>query len=209
MNTKLRFLLAVALLAAIVISGNGTPAWAGKLNVGALAPAAAGPGVVLAVDARPQGTVNTTPPVLPVPVIPVTGGQATTVGSCQAVTVGSCADFVVIAPPANVDYTGSIVPDTGIPKQDPANLVSCAARVDAATSAALGAVPQIPVTGTQLGAVTLVCWAVLPNQAVFGYYWSGTQWVKTSLVAQAQGLKTCVLVPADAPNPSFAALFDK
>ncbi|MFH1184035.1 MAG: hypothetical protein V1755_03225 [Chloroflexota bacterium] len=179
MNTRIRFLLALALFAAIVIAAIGAPAWADRLNIGAQAPSAGGLQANMPVGSRPQGTVVTTGPV-----IPVTGGQA--------VTVASCATVQVKTPPDGVEYTASVVSAESLPVVLPGNLISCAIKVEAKP-------------GASLGAEVLVCFPVPPTGAGFAYQHDGEQWVKTTL--EVKDGQACVTVPATAANPGFAAFF--
>ncbi len=107
MNTKIRILLALAFSAAILIAAVGAPAWADKLSLGAAAPAAGGPQAALPPGVRQDGTVTTTQLI-----IPVTGGQAVTVGSCATV-------LVEVPVPDGVSYTASVVPETDLPTPFP------------------------------------------------------------------------------------------
>ena len=182
MNTKIRFLLALALFGVIVIAAIGTPAWAERLFVGVPAPSAGGLPAVLPAGSRQQGTVETT-----AGFIPVTGNQKTTVGSCASVWV--------IDPPEKVEYTAQVVPVADSPQEDPGNVETCVIRLDA-------------IVNPDLGAKTQVCWSILPNpNEVFGYYWNGTSWATTPL--NVEGTETCVFVPVEAGNPAFTALFSE
>jgi hypothetical protein len=182
MNTKIRFLLALALLGVIVVAATGTPAWAERLFVGGEAPAAGEPLAALPAGSRQQGTVTTTDNF-----IPVTGGERTNVGSCAWVWV--------IDPPVQVEYTAQVVPVVEIPQQDPGVVETCAIRLDAVVS-------------SDLGAKTQVCWSILPNpKEIFGYYWDGSTWLNTPVDIGAT--ETCVFVPIEAGNPAFTALFSE
>lgn len=181
MNIKIRFLVALALFAAIVIAGLGAPAWADKLDLGARSPAAGGLQSNLPVGSRPQGTV------------PI-GGEVVTLTSDVIATVGSCATVLVKSAPAGVVYTASVVPQDVLPRELPGKLISCAIKVEAQPGATLGAEVE-------------VCFPIPPSTTGFAHEHDGTQWA-TSTVA-ATGGQACVAVPAIAGTPSFAALFDK
>ncbi len=188
MNAKIRVPLAVVIFAAILIAGVSAPAWAGTINLGTAAGGPSGAPAVLPFAGRPQGTVTTG-----AGLIPVTGDGPVTVGSCATVWVKS--------PPADVSYTASVVPESELPTPfppgvpPPASLVSCAIKIEAVTSA-------------DLGAETLVCWPLLPAQSGFAYYYDGSEWQKTT--SQTSDGQVCAnFVPGTAPNPAFAAVFDK
>ncbi len=130
---------------------------------------------------RPAGTVTGQ--------IPVTG-QTSAVGSCTWVFSS------VESPPAGVDYKVQFVPETALPGKFPGLLVSCPVKVDAVTS-------------TNLGSKTLVCWPLVPRQAGFAYYYDGSQWVKTTNSLTNDNQVCADVVAANAPNPTFVAIFDK
>jgi len=182
MNIKIRLLLALALFAAIVFAGIGAPAWADKLNIGAQAPAASGLQADLPVGIRPQGSVVTT-------------GEVVTLTSDQVTTVGSCATVLVKTAAADIIYTAYVVPEEVLPKDLPADLISCAIKIEAKP-------------GTTLGAEVQVCFPIPPSKAGFAYDSPLiTQWVKTTL--EAEGGQSCVTIPATTASPAFAGLFDK
>jgi len=200
-NTRIRLVLAMALFAVIGVGGIGAAAWVGKLNLGSLAPAAVNPQVGsvaasagqagqaavggleagLSVAGRPQGTVVTTGPV-----VPLTGGTI--------VTVGSCATVLIISPPTGVEYSASVVVAGDLAKELPGQLLGCGIKVDAKPGATLGAQAQ-------------VCFPIPPSQAGFAYYWDGVHWVKTTL--EPKDAQSCVNIPETAANPAYAGLFDK
>ena len=181
MNTRIRLLLALALFAAMVVAGIGAPSWADKLGLGAAAPAASGQKSSPPAGGRPQGTAETTSPVVQLV-------------SDQLATVGSCATVLVKSAPADVQYTASVVSGDSLAATLPGTLLSCGIKVEATP-------------GATLGAVTEVCFPIPLDQAGFAYYWNGTTWVKTTL--DPKDSQSCVDVPASAGNPAFAGLFDK
>ena len=181
MNTKMRILLAASLFVALLVAAMGAPAWAEKLSVGTALLSPGGPRADPPAAVRPAGTVLTT-----AALIPITGGP---------VTVGSCATVWVKFPPVGVNYTASVVPESELPLVLPGKLVTCAIKIEAFTS-------------PNLGSETLVCWPLLPAQSGFAYYFDGTKWVRTAL--QTSDGQVCAnVVPGTAPNPAFAAVFDK
>jgi len=180
MSKIIRVVAVLALLGAVVVLGMQGTAWASKLVSADPRSASGGAGQGPELASRPQGTVVTTPLS-----VPLTSGQAAIVGSCATVLVRSA--------PSGVSYTASVVPQADLPATLPGNLVSCAIKVQAVTSATLGA-------------ETLVCWPLLPTQAGFAYYYDGSKWVKTA--SQTSSNQVCAnVVPSTAPNPAFVAVF--
>ncbi len=134
----------------------------------------------------PAGTVSINPGPLS---IPVTGGG-------QEITLGSCATVKIVTPPvppAGVTYTVFVVPVEVLPKALPGNLISCAVKIVATPASAT------------LGANVEVCFPVPPTQAGFAHEWQGP-WQKTDILPTNNG-QSCVIVPADAVNASYAGLF--
>ena len=185
MNKLIRIAAVSAFLLAILALGMKGTAWATKLGGVNQAPVANGSNPGLPLEARPQGTVITNPPI--VPIIPVTDGG-------QGITVGSCATVLIPSPVANVRYLGTTVNQSQLPTPLVGNLVSCGIQISAKFSG-------------NLGAETQVCFPIPPGKTGFAYYWDGTQWVKTT--SPAQNNQSCVTVPVSAPNPVFTALFDQ
>ena len=177
----LRFVFVLAFLVGFVAIGMNGTAWASKVGSSYQSPVANGNSQGLPVPARPQGTVNTTGPV-----VPLTDGQT--------ITVGSSATVLVESGLAGVSYTGSVVADTDLPTGFKGNLLSSGIKIDASQ-------------GTTLGAPVTVSFPIPPGKTGFAYYWDGSQWVKTTL--EVQDGQSSVVIPAGAPNPTFAALFDK
>ena len=178
-NKMLRVLFVLFFLAGLIALDMHGAAWAAKLKAGSPLLDKIASDVGLA--GRPPGTTLTTDTI-----IPVTGGQTVTVGSCATVTIGSG--------PNGVSYTASVVQGNDLAQALPGSLKSCGIKIDATPSKALGAQVQ-------------VCFAVLPADTVFGYYWNGTQWVKDTL--EVSNGQSCLQIPADSSNQTFAALFDK
>jgi len=178
MNKTIRIFLAFAVFAAIVAIGLNGTAWASKLNVGVQAPAASAADQGLPAGARPAGTV----PVIH-PLIPITGGQL--------ITVGSCATAFVTTAPAGIVYTVSVVPADALPQVLPGKLISCAIKIEAQP-------------GPDMGAVIQVCFPIPPTTSGITYYY-GPQWFKTTMpVSDGQ---SCVMVPAVTGSPAYSGLF--
>ncbi len=155
-------------------------------EAGAFVPVTGGnPGPPL--QPRQAGTVVTTtggPQI-----IPVTGGGQ------NLISIGSCATAWIVTPPdppAGVTYTASVVPEELLPKELPGKLISCAVKVVAA-----------PTTAT-LGGKVEVCFPMMPDQKGFAFDWHGP-WQKTDILP-SNG-QSCVIIPADAVNASYAGLF--
>lgn len=182
MGAKMRIVLSLVIFGVIVVAGIGAPAWADRLDLGVAGPAAGGEQVGPSTG-RPKGTVQTTGGV-----IPITGGTQITVGSCATVTI--------LTPQVGVPYLASVVPADGLPTGLPGTLLSCGIKIEAKgkPSAVLGAAAQ-------------VCFPIPPTQDGFAYYWDGAQWVKTTLETAAG--QSCVEIPASAPNPAYAGLFEQ
>jgi hypothetical protein len=181
MNRMIRILLVLAALAGMAALGLSGTAWADKLRPGGLVPSAGNAIAEVLAPPRQTGT-STTGPLT----IPVTGGQASTLGSCATVTSTSA--------PAGVVYTASVVPESTLPKTLPGTLLSCGVKVEAKPNA-------------DLGAPIAVCFPLGPDNTGVAYYWDGTQWVKTTTTNQNG--QSCVDMPASTANPAYAALFDK
>lgn len=181
MGKFIRVILVVVALVVMVAIGMRGTAWADRLTPGSVEPA----GLHLQnqpAASRPQGTVITGPTV-----VAVTPGQR--------VAVGSCATVFTATAPAGVTFTATVVDATTLPGAFPGALVGCGIRIDA-----------MPVSGT-LGAEVEVCFPVGPTITAFGHHYDGTNWLKTA-EALASG-QSCVKVPLNDPNPSFAALFQQ
>jgi hypothetical protein len=130
-------------------------------------------------DARPNGTVQFQPQ------------KATTtgVGSCTAtVNIGSVAEIET-----NLCLTASL--EEKLPAEGPGKYVD-------------GSLIMLTVVGEGVtqGGQTKVCYAAGPGFSAAAYYWKGSDWVKST--AEVADGKACVTVPADAPNPSYTALFE-
>jgi hypothetical protein len=179
MSRMIRIVVVLVFLAGVVALGMQGNAWANRLSTTAPARSASGPQAAPA--ARPLGSVVTT-----TGLIPLTGGP---------VTVGNCATVWVKVPPSGVSYLASVVPESELPLELPGKLVSCAIKVEAVTNA-------------DLGSETLVCWPLLPEQSGFAYYFDGSDWLKTA--SQTSENQVCAnVVPGNAPNPAYAAVFNK
>jgi hypothetical protein len=214
MNKIIRIVVVLAFLIAIVALGMKGTAWAGKLGAGNQSPAASGYDQGSHVGSRQVGTVATTNLI-----IPITGGQETTVGSCATVLINSApADvsyisLVFVYPPDQNGFltywdgtqwvrAKSVLPFTDLAEVHPGTMMSCGIKIDAT-----------PIDN--LGAEVQVCFPIPPNQTGYAYYWDSTLvvtatlegWVKTTL--EAKDNQSCVNIPASAGNPAFAALFDK
>ena len=181
MTRIIRAVVVLVFLAAVVALGIQGNVWADKLIANAPARSASGPHADTEPAARPAGSVNTF-----TGLIPITGAP---------ITVGNCATVWVKFPPAGVSYYASVVPESELPLELPGKLVSCAIKVEA-------------VTNTDLGSETLVCWPLLPLQSGFAYYYGDSDWLKTA--SQISEGQVCAnVVPSTAPNPAYAAVFDR
>jgi hypothetical protein len=210
MNKIIRIVVVVAFLIAIVALGMKGTAWASKLGAGNQSPAASGQ------QPRPRlaGTGGESPLI-----IPVTGGEVATIGSCATVLINSApADvsyisLVFVYPPDQTGYltywdgtqwvrAKSVLPFTDLANVLPGMMMSCGIKAEAT-----------PINN--LGAEVQVCFPIPPDQTGFAYYWDSTLvvtatlegWVKTTL--EAKDNLSCVNIPASAGNPAFAALFDR
>jgi len=181
MSRMIRIVVVLVFLAGVVALGMQGNAWADRLSTSAPARSASGPQADPPAAGRPAGTVVTN-----TGLIPLTGGP---------VTVGNCATVWVKFPPAGVSYMASVVPESELPLELPGKLVTCAIKVEAVTS-------------TDLGSETLVCWPLLPAESGFAYYFDGSDWLKTA--SQTSDSQVCAnVVPGTAPNPAYAAVFNK
>jgi hypothetical protein len=183
MNKVFRILVVLAFLLVILALGMKNTVWADKLGAVNQSPAANGFDQNLPAGSRPQGTVITGNPN-----VPLTPGQNATVGSCSTVLLkNGSADF---------KYTASATNKNEFNKSYPGNLTSCLIKV-----------MVVPANNKTQGADLQVCFPLAPAQTGVVYYWDGTQWVKTTLAVK--GNQACIDVPSSAPNPLYTAMFDK
>ncbi len=192
MGKTIRILAVIAgILLIVALAMQGT-AWADRLGLkpstGAQeaailgAPPADAPQQVQPAEARPQGTVITVPVV--VEIVP---------GSM--VIVGNCATAFTVTAPLGVTFTASVVDQPALPPNLPGNLLSCGIRVDAK-----------PVSAT-LGTEIQLCFPIPPTKTALAYGHDTQQWVQTTEPVSSG--QSCVKLPVDGPNPSFAALFQQ
>ncbi|MCJ7585647.1 MAG: hypothetical protein MUO30_12880, partial [Anaerolineales bacterium] len=170
MNKIIRIVVVVAFLIAIVALGMKGTAWAGKLITVNQSPAASGYDRVSNVGSRPQGSVTT-----PNLIIPVTGGELATIGSCATVLINSApADvsyisLVFVYPPDQDGFltywdgtqwvkAKSVLPFTDLANVLPGTMMSCGIKAEAT-----------PINN--LGAEVQVCFPIPPDQTGFAYYW--------------------------------------
>lgn len=186
MKKILRLVFVLAFIAIFVALGTNGTTWASKLNAGNQAPALSVPDNDLAGRKRPDGTGGYKNH----PVIPITGGHQFTVGSCATIFIDNA--------PNGVNYTASVVPENDLAKELPGHLKSCGIKIEAIPS-------------QYLGTKAKVCFPVLLSKNVYGYYWNGAKWMKTtaSYDEAKDGRNSCVDIPKDSGNLTFAALFDQ
>ena len=163
----------------VAVGMNGT-AWAAKLDAGDQSPAVNGHDQGLSVSVRPDWTVITTNPI-----IPITGDET--------IVVGRCATVLIVPTTTDVSYTASVAPSTFPAQGLPGNLMSCIIKIEATP-------------GRYLNADIMVCFPVLPKKTSFAYYLD-TKWEKAR--RETNNGNSCVDIPTTSGSLVFAALFDK
>lgn len=180
MSKVIRILVVFACMAVVVGVGLNGAAWADKLNVGEQAPAARALGQVMPAGSRPKGTVDTTPPCV------VTKAPG-------SFTVASVATWLLNQVGGGIVYKACVTNGKALPANMPGALLTNPIKLTVAKGATLGVEEK-------------VCFPVPPGKDASAYYWDGKTWVKTEDVTNGQA---CVTVPASAPSPTYAGLFQK
>lgn len=183
MNKFSRVLIALALLTVILALGMQGTAWANTLSVVNQAPAVNIQGQGVLAGNRAQGTVHTGNPN-----VTLTAGVTSVVGSCSTVLLNETIP--------NATYVASRVESNEFTKSYPGKLISCLLKIR-----------LVPANNKTLGADFMVCFPITPSTVATADYWNGTQWIASTLPS-SNGL-LCVIVPATAPNPLYAAMFSK